>query len=70
LGAARGVVHAVAVGASALGPLVLALGRAGADSYRPVLLALTPLPFLLIVVLAVVREPVRRVRGGHAVAEK
>ncbi len=65
LGAARGVVHAVAVVASALGPLVLALGRAGADSYRPVLLALTPLPLLLTVVLVVVREPVRPVRGGR-----
>lgn len=57
LGAVRGIVHAVAVGASALGPLVLALGRAGADSYRPVLLALTALPLVLAVAVAVVREP-------------
>ncbi|WP_300014165.1 MFS transporter [Pseudonocardia sp.] len=59
IGAARGVVHAVAVGASALGPLLLALGRASSDSYRPVLFGLCALPAVLAVVIVVVREPGR-----------
>lgn len=57
LGAARGIVHAVAVGASALGPLALALGRTAADSYRPALVAFIVLPVVLGVAIAIVREP-------------
>lgn len=57
IGAARGVVHAVAVAASALGPLLLAVGRTWSDSYRPVLFGLCVLPAALAVVIIVVREP-------------
>lgn len=57
VGAARGVVHAVAVASSALGPFLLAVGRASSESYRPVLLGLCILPLVLTVVIFVVREP-------------
>jgi MFS family permease len=57
LGAIRGVVHSVTVGASAFGPLLLALGRDHATSYRPVLLAMTALPLAVIVAGALVRTP-------------
>jgi MFS family permease len=57
IGAARGVVHAVAVAASALGPFLLAIGRASGDSYRPALLGLCVLPAVLTVVIVAVREP-------------
>lgn len=57
LGAIRGVVHAVMVGASAFGPLVLAFGREHSGSYRPVLLVLTVLPFTVALAAVFVRTP-------------
>lgn len=57
LGAIRGVVHAVTVGASAFGPLVLAFGREHSGSYRPVLLVLTALPLAVALAAAFVRTP-------------
>jgi len=57
LGAIRGVVHSVAVGASAFGPLLVALGRDHATSYRPILFALTALPLAVVVAAALVRTP-------------
>ncbi len=57
LGAIRGVVHSVTVGASAFGPLLLALGRDHATSYRPALLAMTALPLAVTVAGALVRTP-------------
>jgi MFS family permease len=57
LGAIRGVVHSVTVGASAFGPLLIALGREHAASYRPALLALTALPLAVVVAGALVRTP-------------
>jgi MFS family permease len=61
LGAIRGIVHSVTVGASAFGPLLLAAGRDAAASYRPVLVGLAVLPVLVVVASTVVgtpREPV------------
>ncbi|MCT2543345.1 hypothetical protein [Streptomyces atratus] len=57
LGAIRGVVHAVTVGASAFGPLVLAFGREHSGSYRPVLLVLTVLPLAVALAGSFVRAP-------------
>lgn len=57
LGAIRGVVHSVTVGASAFGPLLLALGRDHATTYRPILLAMTVLPLAVTVAGALVRTP-------------
>jgi MFS family permease len=57
LGAIRGVVHAVGVGASAFGPLLVALGRDHAASYRPILFALTALPIAVVLAAVVVRTP-------------
>ncbi|MFD3746628.1 MFS transporter [Nocardia sp. NPDC058633] len=57
IGAIRGVVHSAAVGATAFGPVLVALGREHADSYRPVLLALTALPFAVAVAALLIREP-------------
>ncbi|PXY17040.1 MFS transporter [Prauserella flavalba] len=57
LGAIRGVVHSVTVGASAFGPLLLALGRDHATTYRPILLAMTALPLAVTVAGALVRTP-------------
>ncbi|GAA4874757.1 MFS transporter [Saccharopolyspora cebuensis] len=57
LGSLRGVVHSGTVAASALGPLLLALGRSWSDSYRPVLLLLCLLPAAVILMAAVVRRP-------------
>jgi MFS family permease len=57
IGAVRGVVHAVTVAASAVGPLLIALGHGWAGSYRPVVLALTALPLLLGAATLTVREP-------------
>uniref|UniRef100_UPI001BDCFEA3 MFS transporter n=1 Tax=Pseudonocardia sp. H11422 TaxID=2835866 RepID=UPI001BDCFEA3 len=57
VGAIRGIVHAVTVAGSAVGPLLLALGHSVAGSYRPLLLALTALPLTLIVAIALVPEP-------------
>jgi len=57
LGSIRGVVHAVGVGASAFGPLLVALGRDHATSYRPILFALTALPLMVVVAAVLVRKP-------------
>jgi MFS family permease len=69
IGAIRGVVHSVTVGASAFGPLLLALGRAGADSYRPILLGLLVLPVGVILAAAFVRPPPRVPPGVAAPGE-
>ncbi|MCX4393221.1 MULTISPECIES: MFS transporter [Streptomyces] len=57
LGAIRGVVHSVTVGASAFGPLALAYGRGLASSYRPVLLVLTVFPLAVALATVFVRTP-------------
>ncbi|TQJ00494.1 MFS transporter [Amycolatopsis cihanbeyliensis] len=57
LGTIRGVVHSVTVGASAFGPLLLALGREQASTYRPILLAATALPLVVTLAGALVRTP-------------
>ncbi|WP_216210906.1 MFS transporter [Amycolatopsis aidingensis] len=57
LGAIRGVVHSVTVGASAFGPLLLAIGREQATSYRPILLVATALPLAVTVAAVFVRTP-------------
>jgi MFS family permease len=57
LGAIRGVVHSVSVGASAFGPLLVALGRGHATSYRPILFALTALPLMIVATALLVRTP-------------
>ncbi|WP_216215696.1 MFS transporter [Amycolatopsis aidingensis] len=57
LGTIRGVVHSVTVGASAFGPLLLALGREQASSYRPILLVATALPLAVTLAAVLVRTP-------------
>ena len=57
IGEIRGIVHMVTVAASAVGPVLLALGHAAVGTYRPVLLVLIVLPVLLLVGILVVREP-------------
>jgi MFS family permease len=57
IGAVRGVVHAVTVAASAVGPLLFALGHGWLGSYRPVVLMLVTLPLVLGVATVSVREP-------------
>lgn len=57
IGAVRGVVHAVTVAASAVGPLLLALGHGRLGSYQPVVLMLIALPLVLAVATMIVREP-------------
>jgi MFS family permease len=57
IGEIRGIVHTVAVVASAVGPVLLALGHQFVGSYRPLLLALTVLPLGLLAGIALVREP-------------
>jgi hypothetical protein len=47
----------VTVAASAVGPLLLALGHAAFGSYRPLLLILTVLPLGLVAGILLVREP-------------
>ncbi|SFO55937.1 MFS-type transporter involved in bile tolerance, Atg22 family [Pseudonocardia ammonioxydans] len=54
----RGTVHAVIIGTSAPGPLVLALGRAWSSSYQPTLLVLCLLPALVVAAVYLTR-PVR-----------
>lgn len=70
LGAIRGVVHAVTVGASAFGPVALAVGRDHATSYRPVLLALTVLPVAVIVAAALVHTPPPPLAPRSAAADR
>lgn len=57
LGALRGRIHAVTVGGSSLGPVLLAFGRATADSYRPALLVLCTLPLMVLAFALVVKHP-------------
>ncbi len=57
LGAIRGVVHSVGVGASAFGPLLDALRGEYATSRRPILFALTALPLAVLVAGVLVRTP-------------
>lgn len=57
LGEIRGIVHSVAVAASAVGPLMLAVGREWVESYRPLLLGATVLPAVLIIGIVLVAEP-------------
>lgn len=57
LGALRGVVHSVIIGASALGPLLLALGRTWLNSYQEALIALCSLPILVVAAACVARPP-------------
>lgn len=57
IGEIRGIVHMVTVAASAVGPVLLALGHAAVGAYRPVLLALIVLPAGLLVGILLVREP-------------
>ena len=57
LGSIRSVVHSVSVGASAFGPLLVALGRQHAASYRPILLALTLLPLAIAAAAVFVTPP-------------
>jgi MFS family permease len=57
IGEIRGIVHTVAVAASAVGPVLLAVGHQIVGSYRPLLLALTVLPLGLLAGIVLVREP-------------
>ncbi|MFE7462562.1 MFS transporter [Streptomyces sp. NPDC057499] len=57
LGAIRGIVHSVTVGASAFGPLALSFGRGLASSYRPILLVLTVFPLAIALATVFVRTP-------------
>ncbi|GAB3556040.1 MFS family permease [Actinopolyspora lacussalsi] len=57
IGAIRGVVHSVTVGASAFGPPLLAIGRSMTVSYRPVLLVLCLLPVAVVVAAVLTRDP-------------
>jgi MFS family permease len=57
IGEVRGIVHTVTVAASAVGPLLLALGHAWSHSYRPILLGLTAFPLALILAAVLVPEP-------------
>ncbi|MCR3719541.1 MULTISPECIES: MFS transporter [Prauserella salsuginis group] len=57
LGAIRGVVHSITVGASAFGPLLVAMGHDVADTYRAILLMLTALPVTVAIAAVLVRTP-------------
>jgi MFS family permease len=57
IGEIRGIVHMVTVAASAVGPVLLALGHSAVGTYRPVLLVLIVLPAGLLVGILLVREP-------------
>jgi MFS family permease len=57
IGEIRGIVHMVTVAASAVGPVLLALGHSAVGTYRPVLLVLIALPVGLLVGILLVREP-------------
>lgn len=66
LGTLRGAVHSVVIGASALGPLVLALGRTWSDSYQEVLAVLCVLPVLVAAAACAVGRSRRARWRGHA----
>ena len=70
LGEIRGIVHTVAVAASAVGPLMLAVGREWADSYRPLLLWTTVAPLVLIIGIVLVAEPAADRHDGAATAAR
>lgn len=55
LGALRGAVHAAVIGASAIGPLVLAAGRGWSSSYHGTLVALSLLPALVVLAVCLTR---------------
>ncbi|OZM75938.1 MFS transporter [Pseudonocardia sp. MH-G8] len=57
IGEIRGIVHTVAVVASALGPVLLAVGHQAVGSYRPLLLAMIVLPLGLLAGIMLVRDP-------------
>ncbi|MBB3661659.1 MFS family permease [Prauserella sediminis] len=57
LGTLRGAVHSVVIGASALGPLVLALGRGWSNSYQEALAVLFVLPVLVAAAACAVKPP-------------
>ncbi|MCR3719572.1 Sugar phosphate permease [Prauserella flava] len=57
LGTLRGVMHSVVIGASALGPLVLALGRGWSNSYQEALAVLFVLPVLVAAAACAVKPP-------------
>lgn len=59
LGALRGVVHSVIIGASALGPLVLSLGRAWFGSCQGALAVLCSLPALVVAGACMTKPPSR-----------
>jgi MFS family permease len=69
IGEVRGIVHAVAVAASAVGPVLLALGHDWTGSYRPLLLGLAVLPLGLIAGILLVREPQPAVPVGRSSAQ-
>lgn len=62
VGAIRGVVVSVGVGASAIGPLALSVGQDWLGSYRPVLLIVAVIPVAVALAAAVVRTPQARTR--------
>lgn len=57
LGAIRGAITTISVGASAFGPLLLAAGRAAFGSYDPLLLILIIVPLAAVASLLVARDP-------------
>jgi len=65
IGEIRGIVHMITVAASAVGPVLLALGHAAVGTYRPLLLVLIVLPVGLIVGVLLVREPRPRPAEPH-----
>ena len=65
LGEIRGLAMGIHVGATALGPYILAVGFEQFGSYAPVLLVLTILPVTFAVLTAVARVPVRGVPAAR-----
>lgn len=60
IGAIRGLLIALNVGATAFGPLALAAGYDAAGSYAPILSLLLPIPLLIAVAALFVPEPIHR----------
>jgi MFS family permease len=67
VGSIRGMVAALAVGASAFGPLLYAAARDLTGSYSMVLLATAPVP-LVVAVFALIVHPPSRPQNRHALA--
>ncbi len=61
----RGAVHAAVIGASAIGPLVLAVGRGLSSSYHGTLVGLSLLPVLVVLAVCLTRPRSDRLRGGR-----